>query len=130
MKMHKSTHKTRGLQETLATLIGASLLAGVLPAMAQLEDPHQRALTEQLKAHVQHIVVVYQENWSFDSLYGQFPGVNGLQNGFDNLPQLEKTNGYAGYIYVTPQAFNGRPPPRVPPWDRPPHPPHNLPGLG
>jgi len=28
--------------------------------------------------HVKHIVVIYQENWSFDSLYGLFPGANGL----------------------------------------------------
>jgi len=27
---------------------------------------------------VEHIVVIYQENWSFDSLYGLFPGANGL----------------------------------------------------
>src|SRR5215469_18323940 len=29
---------------------------------------------------IQHIIVIYQENWSFDSLYGLFPGVNGLAN--------------------------------------------------
>src|SRR5215471_7746931 len=29
---------------------------------------------------IQHIIVVYQENWSFDSLYGLFPGANGLFN--------------------------------------------------
>ena len=27
---------------------------------------------------VQHIVVIYLENWSFDSLYGLFPGADGL----------------------------------------------------
>jgi phospholipase C len=27
---------------------------------------------------IQHIVVVYLENWSFDSLYGRFPGADGL----------------------------------------------------
>jgi phospholipase C len=27
---------------------------------------------------LQHIVVVYMENWSFDSLYGNFPGADGL----------------------------------------------------
>src|SRR2546429_4591872 len=27
---------------------------------------------------IQHIVVVYMENWSFDSLYGKFPGANGI----------------------------------------------------
>ena len=29
---------------------------------------------------IKHIIVVYQENWSFDSLYGLFPGANGLAN--------------------------------------------------
>jgi phospholipase C len=28
--------------------------------------------------NIQHIVVVYMENWSFDSLYGNFPGADGL----------------------------------------------------
>src|SRR6202023_2404791 len=27
---------------------------------------------------VKHVVVVVLENWSFDSLYGQFPGADGL----------------------------------------------------
>jgi len=27
---------------------------------------------------VQHIVVIYLENWSFDSLHGNFPGADGL----------------------------------------------------
>jgi phospholipase C len=27
---------------------------------------------------VNHLIVVYQENWSFDSLYGKFPGANGF----------------------------------------------------
>ena len=26
------------------------------------------------------MIVIYQENWSFDSLYGNFPGANGLAN--------------------------------------------------
>jgi phospholipase C len=29
---------------------------------------------------INHIVVIYQENWSFDALYGKFPGANGLAN--------------------------------------------------
>src|SRR5262249_25938244 len=29
---------------------------------------------------VNHIIVIYQENWSFDGLYGSFPGANGLAN--------------------------------------------------
>src|ERR1700757_4090536 len=29
---------------------------------------------------VNHVVVIYLENHSFDNLYGQFPGANGLAN--------------------------------------------------
>jgi phospholipase C len=29
-------------------------------------------------ARIKHIVVIYLENWSFDSLYGRFPGADGL----------------------------------------------------
>jgi acid phosphatase len=31
-------------------------------------------------AHVNHLVVIYMENWSFDSLYGLFPRANGLDS--------------------------------------------------
>ena len=31
-------------------------------------------------AGLNHLIVIYQENWSFDSLYGKFPGANGLTN--------------------------------------------------
>ncbi|HXH64091.1 MAG TPA: acid phosphatase [Mariprofundaceae bacterium] len=27
---------------------------------------------------IRHVVVIYQENWSFDALYGHFPGANGI----------------------------------------------------
>ncbi len=36
-------------------------------------------------SHIEHIVVVYLENRSFDSLFGLFPGVNGL-NDAQNAP--------------------------------------------
>jgi phospholipase C len=29
---------------------------------------------------IDHFIVIYQENWSFDGLYGSFPGANGLQD--------------------------------------------------
>jgi acid phosphatase len=29
---------------------------------------------------IKHIIVVYQENWPFDGLYGSFPGANGISN--------------------------------------------------
>ena len=27
---------------------------------------------------INHFIVLYQENWSFDSLYGNFPGAEGI----------------------------------------------------
>ena len=52
---------------------------------------------------IKHIVVIYQENWSFDSLYGLFPGANGLaQASQTSLVQTDK----AGNNFVTGQPFN------------------------
>jgi acid phosphatase len=51
---------------------------------------------------INHIVVIYQENWSFDSLYGRFPGANGIANA-SKAPQLDKS----GQPYLTlPQPLN------------------------
>jgi phospholipase C len=38
-----------------------------------------------------HIVVIYQENRSFDSIYGSFPGANGLANAGDAVKQVDKS---------------------------------------
>src|SRR4051812_18786951 len=37
-----------------------------------------------------HVVVILQENWSFDSLYGEFPGANGLPEDGPPILQLNK----------------------------------------
>ncbi len=42
-------------------------------------------------AKVNHIVVIYQENWSFDGLYGKFPGANGIANAGAAVRQVDKT---------------------------------------
>lgn len=34
-------------------------------------------------ARINHLVVIYDENHSFDNLYGQFPGANGISNASD-----------------------------------------------
>ncbi|MBF0558011.1 MAG: acid phosphatase [Nitrospirae bacterium] len=41
---------------------------------------------------INHVIVIYQENWSFDGLYGKFPGANGLENASKALPQVDKEN--------------------------------------
>jgi phospholipase C len=108
--------KSKWFRNGFTRITAAALLLGSGAAI-RAEQEHQRgnSFDHQLKEHVRHVIVIYQENWSFDSLYGQFPGVNGLQNGFDTLPQLDKTGGYTNYLYVTPQALNGGPDLRFPP---------------
>jgi phospholipase C len=47
---------------------------------------------------VNHIVVIVLENWSFDSLYGEFDGGDGLANAADAALQIDPTTGQP---YVT-----------------------------
>ena len=56
----------------------AALLASV-PACAQAPDP---------LAKIGHIVVIFEENRSFDSMFGTFPGANGLANAGDKAIQV------------------------------------------
>ena len=65
---------------------------------------------------INHLVVIYQENWSFDSLYGSFPGANGLANAGSTRTQLDK-NGkpYATLPFVPKLGSNPpEPDPRIP----------------
>jgi len=43
---------------------------------------------------IQNVIVIYQENWSFDSLYGLFPGANGIANASStSQSQLDRLTG-------------------------------------
>jgi phospholipase C len=71
------------------------------------------ATVKDLQEHIKHVIVIYQENWSFDSLYGLFPGANGIQNANDTIPQYDKVTGEQ--ITTLPQPLiNGMPDPRFP----------------
>lgn len=62
---------------------------------------------------IEHVVVLFQENWSFDGLFGKFPGANGLEQARDALPQSDKH----GHVYaVLPPAIgpDRKPDPRIP----------------
>lgn len=56
----------------------AALLASTV-AFAQAPDP---------LAKIGHIVVIFDENRSFDSMFGHFPGANGLANAGDHAIQI------------------------------------------
>jgi phospholipase C len=88
----------------LLVVVAAVLLPVVMPV------PAAAASGADVLSRVQHIVVVYQENWSFDSLYGNFPGANGFANDASTVGQVDK----AGQPYaVLPQPIDietGKPP--------------------
>ncbi|TMC20455.1 MAG: acid phosphatase, partial [Chloroflexi bacterium] len=57
---------------------------------------------------IRHLIVLYQENWSFDSLYGYFPGVDGIKNASPTAVQQVDKNGKP---YTTlPQPLNNNQP--------------------
>jgi phospholipase C len=55
-----------------------------------------------------HIVVIYMENHSFDNLYGEFPGANGLSNAADHARQVDRSGKPYGVLPRPPgHAFPG-----------------------
>lgn len=62
-------------------------------------------------ADLKYIVIIYQENWSFDGLYGHFPGADGYANCFSTLPQLDRAAvpPYSSLIFQTPVPLKGFP---------------------
>jgi phospholipase C len=83
----------------LPALLGGSLLE--VPA-AHAERPIDQ---------INHVIVIYQENWGFDSLYPTFPGANGIADAGDAVKQVDKD----GKPYTTlPQPLDNSQDPPVP----------------
>jgi len=71
---------TKGYLFALATAAIGSYLA-----VSAFKAPKKPSIND-----VQHVVVIYMENHSFDNLYGQFPGASGLaQANIKNVTQVE-----------------------------------------
>jgi phospholipase C len=65
----------------------------------QLEPRWTPAAASPLQ-NIDHFIIIYQENWSFDSLYGLFPGANGLTSSSKtSLNQIDR---------VTSQSLSGQ----------------------
>ena len=60
----------------LALLLFTQIYAERLPPVQVSFTTEQIAASKKIK----HLIVIFQENWSFDSLYGTFPNVDGLSN--------------------------------------------------
>ncbi|HEY0583064.1 MAG TPA: alkaline phosphatase family protein, partial [Chloroflexota bacterium] len=80
---------------------GVALLLAVATLVAPTATAQSH--TDGLRQKINHVVVIYQENWSFDSLYGKFPGANGFDQAGPTTPQVDKD----GKPYTTlPQPLN------------------------
>jgi len=101
------------LQGVATTILALGILLAI-PSVGRAED-HERKPLRNLH-DIKHIIVIYQENWSFDSLYGQFPGADGLANSFDTIPQLDATAvpAYSSLILLTPSPLKGAIDPQFP----------------
>lgn len=86
---------------TQCVVAAAALSLGILLAGCK-KDNHSSAGINK----VNHVVVIYLENHSFDNLYGQFTGANGLSNATtSNTTQVDAT----GTAYTTLPAIPGTP---------------------
>ena len=68
------------------------LLFALLPALSHANSP------------IEHIVVIYLENRSFDNLFGLFPNANGLKEAKNALPQVDEF----GQVYKTLPALSDK----------------------
>lgn len=69
-------------QNTRAEIVARRfiLCLSVLTISLQLfAQPGDAGKTEKFRQNIRHIIVIYEENWSFDGLYGKFPGCDNLQ---------------------------------------------------
>ncbi len=60
------------------------LLALSLPPRALAQDPAAGI------RRINHVVIIFNENWTFDAHYGLFPGANGLNAPGARIPQVDK----------------------------------------
>jgi acid phosphatase len=67
----------RGHRLAIAAVSTAAAVGAVGVAVAPAHDDHDRGASLR---NVKHIVVIYEENHSFDNLYGGWEGVNGLSS--------------------------------------------------
>jgi len=86
-------------------LAGCGNAGGVAtPTPGAPSSAQQLALFQQ---KINHIVIVYQENWGFDSLYGKFPGANGYAAATSITSQIDATG---APIAAIPPVLNGSTP--------------------
>lgn len=56
------------------------IILGISSCGVSKKAQHQETAFDQGIGQIKHLVVIYMENRSFDNLYGEFKGANGIQN--------------------------------------------------
>jgi phospholipase C len=106
--MRFASHRSRVCHETVTLTLAATAIAGLFlgcsedkkPAVPRGETLAGGAPATSKDADFQklgHIVVIYMENHSFDNLYGEFPGANGLSSAGNHAAQVDRS----GTAYTT-----------------------------
>ncbi len=83
-----SHSSTRGLAELL---FASQLLLAVLPACNIAAGKEPAASQGSPLDQVNHTIVIYQENHSFDNYFGNFPGADGIANAGETAIQVDKS---------------------------------------
>lgn len=115
MLTNRSKRLRAGFQLSVFLMLALSLvmtnsLAFANVAGTRANQDQDSGLTKGLN-RIKHVIVVYQENWSFDSLYGDFPGANGIDNAGNAVKQVDKL----GNLYaVLPQPIDTTKHPPIP----------------
>src|SRR2546428_402807 len=93
MESYAATSRPAAAMSWRSTLLMVLVMLCLLPATLLAQQGNQHEADARFK-QVDHFVVIYQENWSFDSLYGLFPGANGLfQSSTTSLTQRDRLTG-------------------------------------
>src|SRR6201994_497323 len=105
-KTNTMQQKNRGLRNTSLRIAMTGLfLCGLFISGCRKNNPPPFP-GKGSKENVKHVVVIYMENHSFDNLYGQFAGANGLANATTaNTTQVNGT----GTVYTTLPSIVGSP---------------------
>ena len=70
------------------------LLVEALEDRRLLSAPSSDPGGTQALDQIDHFVILYEENWSFDGLFGNFPGANGISNASPaSLTQIDRLTG-------------------------------------
>ena len=92
MNLLTGTHRLRRAAHFISSKGALALTTGLLAACSSSNTVPANSVSAPalLSQKIQHVIVIYQENWSFDAVYANYPGANGVGvAGGANIPQVQ-----------------------------------------